>query len=165
MENFLPEAYEIPASPSNYMKFQEGLNRIRILGSAIVGFEYFTVDNKPIRSKEAFKETPADIKENGKVKAFWAFPVYNYQTKTVQILEVTQKTIMKDIKSLVDNSKWGNPIMYDIAITKTGEGLETEYSTQGEPPIGEPSDEIKTAFMEKTIKLENLYAGKDPFSK
>lgn len=161
--NFLPSGYEVPVSPSNYMKFAEGLNRFRILSSAIVGFEYFTKENKPVRSREVFEDMPSDIKIGGKVKPFWAFPVFNYQTATIQILELTQKSIMNAIKSLVDNPKWGKPFLYDIAVVRTGEGLETEYQTQGEPPIGELSDEIKEAFMDKKINLNNLFDGKDPF--
>jgi len=160
--DFLPKDYELPESPSNYARFQDGINRFRILGSAITGYEYFNTDNKPVRSKEAFESTP-DLKKNGKVKVFWAFPVFNYQTETIQILELTQKTIMNAIKGLIDNPKWGSPFMYDIAITKSGEGLETEYQTQAEPPIGEPTAEIKNAFMEKPISLGALLVGEDPF--
>lgn len=164
MNDFLPKDYEIPASPSNYMRFQKGLNRIRILSSAITGYEYFTTENKPIRSKEPFEELPSDIKKDGKVKAFWAFPVYNYQTKQIQILELTQKSIMHSIKSLVDNSKWGDPKKYDIAVTKTGEGLDTEYDTQGEPPIADTDPKIVTQYNAMSINLEALYTGDDPFS-
>lgn len=159
---FLPDKYEVPETPSNYMRFQEGINRFRILGSAVVGWEYFTTENKPVRSKEPFETVP-DIKKDGKVKAFWAFPVWNYQNETIQILELTQKTIMNAIKGFVDNPKWGTPFMYDIAVIKTGEGLETEYQTQAEPPIAEPSEEIKNAFMEKPINLEALFTNEDPF--
>ena len=165
MNNFLPEDYKIPQSPSGYMRFQPGLNSIRILSSAIVGYEYFTTENKPIRQREAFEEMPTNIKDGGKVKPFWAFVVWNYQLKTVQILELTQKSIMTSIKSLVDNPKWGDPKKYDIAITKIGEGMDTEYSVQGEPPISEPSNEIKSAFASKNINLEALFDGEDPFAK
>lgn len=160
---FLPPKYEIPKSPSGYMKFDLGLNSIRILSSAVVGYEYFNNENKPVRSKEPFEDMPTDIKKDGKIKPFWAFVVWNYQTKSVQILELTQKSIMSVIKALVDNPKWGDPKMYDIAITKSGEGLETEYITQGEPPIAEPSEEIKSAYAKKPINLEALFTGEDPF--
>lgn len=163
--NFLPQDYTIPKSPSGYMKFEDGLNSFRVLSSAIVGFEYFTKDNKPVRQIEPFEEVPSDIKDGGKVKAFWAFVVWNYQNKQVQILEITQKSIMTAVKALVDNPKWGDPKMYDIAVTKSGQNLDTEYTVQGEPPISEPSDEIKIAYSVKTINLEKLYTGEDPFAK
>lgn len=168
-DEFLPKDYEVPQASSNYMRFQEGINRFRILGSAITGFEYWTGENKPVRSK-GYPITTPNGKINPKtgnvdVKTFWAFPVWNYQTKMIQILQITQKSIMTGVKGLVDNPKWGSPFQYDIAVTKTGEGLDTEYHTQGEPPLGEPSDEIKNAFMEKPIQLGALLVGEDPFSK
>lgn len=163
---FLPTDYKIPKAPSDYMKFEDGLNRIRILSSAIVGYEYFTKENKPVRQKDPFEEIPDDLKVGAKIKPFWAFVVWNYQENRIQILELTQKTIMTAIKSLVDNPKWGDPKMYDIAITKTGkEMMEVEYSTQGEPPIGEPSEEIKAAQAAKYVNLEALYLGLDPFKR
>jgi hypothetical protein len=161
-EEFLPTGYEVPASPSNYMKFVEGENTFRVLSSAIVGYVYFNKENKPTRSRTTFEETPDDIKKDGKVKPFWAFTVWNYETKQIQILEVTQKGIMQSIKALVDNKKWGNPKGYDITITRTGEGLDTEYSTMPNPH-SEMSDDIKTAFVSKPVNLEALYEGKDPF--
>lgn len=48
-KEFLPTDYKVPEAPSNYARFQDGINRFRILGSAITGFEYFTTDNKPVR--------------------------------------------------------------------------------------------------------------------
>ena len=165
MNDFLPKDYEVPEAPSNYMRFQEGENRFRILASAVVGYEYFNKDNKPVRSKEAPESIPSDIKKDGRVKPFWAFPIWNYQTKTIQILELTQKGIMTYIKTLTSNPKWGSPFLYDICVTKTGEGLETKYSTVAEPPIGEPSDEVKSAFMEKPVSLGALFVNEDPFLK
>lgn len=162
-ETFLPPNYVIPSAPSNYFKFVDGLNQFRALTSAIVGYEYFNTDNKPVRSHEAFPTTPTDIKKDGKVKPFWAFFVWNYQVKAVQVLEITQKTIMVAINALVTNPKWGNPKMYDIAITKSGDGLETEYNVQGEPPISELSPEILNEFMKLNTNLEALFTGGDPF--
>ena len=71
---------------------------------------------------------------------------------------------MVAVQSLVNNPKWGDPKRYDIAITKTGDGLDTEYMTQGEPPIADPSPEILTAFSAKQVNLEALYTGQDPFT-
>lgn len=163
--SFLPENYKIPKGPSNYLKFEDGLNSIRILSSAIVGYQYFNKENKPIKSREPFEDVPTDIKQGGKVKPFWAFVVFNNNEKLVQILELTQKTIMRSVKALVDNPKWGDPKMYDIAITKTGEGLDAEYSVQGEPPIAEPLAEVKIAYENKPVNLQALFDNEDPFKK
>jgi hypothetical protein len=167
MTTFLPDDYKVPASGGNYMKFQDGENTFRILSSAIVGWQYWNKDSKPVRSKTKWAEVPQDIKveKDGKVsiKHFWAFPVWNYEAKAVQILEVTQQTVMNGIKALVDNKKWGDPKGFDITVTRTGEGFDTEYSVMPNPhtPI---EDEILAICEKKTINLENLYSGADPFA-
>lgn len=162
MTTFLPEDFKEEPKVSNYMRFQSGENRFRILGSSITGFEYFDNENKPHRSKEVFESTP-NIKKGGTVKSFWAFPIFNYQNSTIQILELTQQTIKDPILALIKNPKWGNIFLYDLNVIKSGEGLETEYQVQPEPPIGEPSDEIKAAFMEKPLNLDALFLSEDPF--
>jgi len=160
---FLPTTYEIPSSPSNYMKLVEGENTLRILSSAIIGWEYWTTENKPVRSKENWTEKPADIKPNSASKHFWAFCVYNYKEEKVQILELTQKTIQSAIKSLVNNKKWGDPKGFDISITRVGEGLETEYSVMPNPHTG-VAPTITKQYEEMNINLEALFSGDDPFS-
>lgn len=167
MTNFLPEEYKVPVSGGNYMKFEDGENTFRILGSAIVGWEYWTKENKPVRAKERWSEMPSDIKtdKDGKyvIKHFWAFPVWNYKADAVQILEVTQQTIMTGIKALVDNKKWGDPKGYDITVNRSGDGLDTEYSVVPNPhtPI---DDEVLKICKEKVVNLEALYDSGDPFA-
>lgn len=164
MPNFLPDSYKIPKTPSNYFKFEQGDNKFRVLSSAIVGYEYFTADNKPVpvRQKEPFTAYPEDIKFGEQIKPFWAFVVWNYQLKMVQILELTQKGIMAFIKKQVDNPKWGDPKQYDIIVNRIGEGLNTSYVITTDPhsPV---SEEIAAAFMGKIINLEALYQGDNPF--
>lgn len=161
MSDFLSKDYKLPET-SNYMKFQEGENTFRVLSSAIVGYEYFTKDNKPVRSREPFPTYPADIRDGGEIKHFWAFVVWNYSARKLQILSLTQKTIMSAIVSLVRNPKWGNPSGYDITITRKGSGMDTEYTVVPEPhsPVAE---DIKKTFMENRVNLNALYEGEDPF--
>jgi hypothetical protein len=166
--SFLPDEYKVPVSGGNFMKFLDGENCFRVLGSAIIGWEYWTKDNKPVRSKEKWAEVPQDIKvdKDSKVsiKHFWAFPVWNYEAKAVQVLEVTQQTVMNGIKALVDNKKWGDPKTYDITVTRAGEGFDTTYTVMPNPH-SEITDEILAACEKKTINLSNLYLSGDPFGK
>jgi hypothetical protein len=155
--------YKVPSAPSNYFKFQEGDNRFRVLSSAITGWVYFDDKNKPHRSETPFEGTPKDIKENGRVKHFWAFVCYDYQNEAIKILEITQVSIMEAMKALIDNTKWGNIFHYDLNIGRTGEGLETKYTVQPEPPIGEPSAEILEKYAMTKIDLQKLYTGENPF--
>ncbi len=162
MENFFTDSeYKIPET-SNYMRFQEGENVFRALSSAIVGYEYFTNENKPVRSKEVFDTAPSDMKKDGKIKHFWCFVVYNETSKRIQILELTQSSIMKTMQAYIKNPKWGNPREYDFIVTKTGSGLDTEYAVSVNPKS--PLDEsIIKRFQDMKIDLELLYIGEDPF--
>ena len=160
------EDYKIP-STSNYMKFQEGENTFRILSSAITGYEYWSQDKKPVRSKEAWENIPSDAqlddKGNPRMNHFWAMVIYNYDAKRIQILELTQKGIMKYIQSLVNNPRWGSPKGYDLVVTRSGSGFDTEYST-----IANPHSEVDEAVMQKyqsmNVDLEKLFTGEDPFA-
>lgn len=161
---FLP-GYEVPKPPSQYMKFEQGANKFRILMSPIVGYSAWTKDDKHIRTKTE-KEIPLDkIKEDRKVKHFWAMPVWNYNEKRVQILELEQVGIQKKIKGLANNDDWGSPLGYDITVTREGEKLKTDYEVQPSPK-SDPSLEISEAWAEvknKGFDITKLYTGENPF--
>lgn len=162
MDNFFPDSdYKMPET-SNYMKFNEGDNTFRVLSSAVIGFEYFRSDNKPVRMKTSPDVIPSDIKEGGSVKHFWAFIVYNYEAKRIQILELTQKGIMKTMQSYIKNPKWGNPRDYDFIVTRTGSGMDTEYAITVNPkaPV---EQSITDRFAKMKIDLEALFTNDDPF--
>lgn len=162
MDSFFPDSdYKIPET-SKYMKFLEGDNSFRVLSSAIIGYEYFTRDNKPVRMKTLPDVVPADIKENGSIKHFWAFVVYNYESKNIQILELTQKGIMKTMQSYIKNPKWGNPREYDFIVTRTGSGMDTEYAITVNPKS--PIDQsVLDRFEKMNINLDALFTNEDPF--
>jgi len=162
--SFLPESYkDIPQSQGHYAKLKEGENNFRIVSSAIVGYEYWTKENKPTRSKTQFKTVPQDIKDGGTIKHFWAFVIYNYDDKQIQVMEITQKTIMTSLKNLIDSPKWGDPKNYDITITRQGQDLDTTYTVLPSPHSELPED-IKTQVEKMKINLEALYTGDDPFA-
>ena len=163
--NFLPTGYEPPKSNTNYMRFEEGENRFRVLSSAIVGYEYWTTDNKPVRSREFPTQTPnikTDKEGKTRINHFWAFVVWNYRDEKVQILELTQRGIQKSITNLVNNTDWGDPKNYDIVVTRQGLDLNTEYDVAPIPHKPVPEEAVKE-YEGMTINLEQLYVGGDPF--
>jgi len=170
-DKFFPEeGYEIPVT-SKYFKVTEGEHTFRVMSSAIVGYVYFNKENKPVRSRVPFEETPVDMKPEGRINHFWSFVVWNYDTSSkkpaprLQIFEVTQKTIQTPLKALIDNPKWGSPMTYDITITRKGKGMQdTEYAVMPNPHT-EVDAEAKEALEKENINLEALYEGKDPFAK
>jgi len=163
---FLPKNYEAPKGSGNYLKLEEGKNKFRILSSAIIGWEYWTNDNKPVRLKEYPQEKPADVKlednNSYSIKHFWAFIVLDRKDAKVKIMEITQASIMRAIEDLVQNEDWGDPKQYDITITRSGAGMETRYTVQPSPNK-ELTKEEKSLVARTEIDLEALYAGSNPF--
>ena len=165
--DFLPKNYNVPKDVGNYMRWGIGANAFRILGSAITGWEYWTgqegtKDRKPVRKHTIEEVSLNDTSAEG-VKHFWAFPVWNYQEKRVQILEVKQKGIIKSLKALIDDEEnWGSPLEYDVVVTREGEGMDTEYQVNPRPPKKLDPD-IAKKFKETFINLEALFSGDDPF--
>lgn len=167
--SFLPQDYTIPTD-SKYMKFVAGENTFRILSDAITGWEWWTsetVDGKEVRKPNRVSEEdgiPAEeYNEDQPPKHFWAFVVWNYTDKKVQILEITQKGIQQAISALNRSKGWGDPKGYDISVTKVGEKLETKYSVMPIPPL-KVEVEIMEKYKTMNINIEKLFTGEDPFT-
>ena len=169
MENtndFLPSGYEKPALSSNYSRFEEGDNKFRVLSPAIIGYEYWSNENKPIRSKEVFTETPnIKVDKNGKsrINHFWAFIIWDYKEKDpgVKIMQITQNSIQEDMINIYKD--WGNPIEYDLNIVRTGKDFNNTKYTVMPLKSTDITEEMATAKAEMKIDLTKLYTGEDPF--
>lgn len=164
MTNFLPDNYEVPQKVTPFMKFELGENRFRILASPILGYVWWVIEadgsRKPMRVQMDVT-APASVKSD-EIKHFWAFPVFNYKLEKIQILEITQKVIQKAIKNLVDDPDWGNPMEFDLVVTKIGQKLDTEYQINPKP-AKKLDPGIKQLFEDMEIDLTALYRGGDPF--
>lgn len=147
------------------MKFLEGPNKFRVLSPVTMGFEYWTEDKKPIRAKELWNVIPlnADIRKGWNPKHFWAFVVWNFQTKSVEILEITQATIQSALKELIVSEEWGSPTGYSITVNRKGTDINTEYTVVPSPAKETPA-EIIQAYKDKPIDLEQLFTGGNPFN-
>lgn len=161
MNDFLPPNYEQPSAGSGYMKFQKGENRFRFLSSPITGWEWWTDGADGEREVWRKPMTEGKPAANLKPKHFWAAVVYDYQTKSVKILEITQKSIQSAILSFNDDADWGSPKEYDLCVNKSGDGLETEYLVTPKPRSPLPEKALEAAAK---IRLEALFSGEDPFT-
>jgi hypothetical protein len=174
MENsnaFLPDDFEVKQSNSNYMKLQDGENKFRPLSSSIVGWEYWKADEngkeKPVRVRKGDSIPMGDVSgDPDKVRQFIAFVVFDYADERIKILSITQLTIQKQLKALAQDKDWGSPIGaqgYDIMITKSGKGLDTEYSVNPKPKKTIDGGIIQ-ACSDMNINLQALFNGGDPFN-
>jgi hypothetical protein len=167
---FLPPDYEAPAS-GNYMKLKLGENRFRILDAAITGNMFWMgngEDRKPVRRRpheliDADELGQDQFGKRERIRHFWAFPVWDYATEQIEILEITQRTIQDAIRGLSESSDWGDPFSYDIVIRKSGSGLDTEYAVMPGKPSATESH-IIDAYNAMGLNLEALYEGGDPFA-
>jgi len=170
-DNFMDDKYEVPQKGSNYMKFEKGKNRFRMLSLGILGYEGWKEEkdetgkkvNRPVRVPMDEAINVDDVDDESKIKHFWAMPVANRKDNTIQILEITQKGIQKSIKSLTQSPDWGSPLNYDIEVTKTGDGMDTEYSVNPTPKK-KIDEDIAKEFKGMNINLNALYTGDDPFA-
>src|SRR4051794_12874259 len=171
-DNFLPDGYKAPETESHYMELAEGLNSLRVLSPAIVGYEWWTEsdngERRPVRVRteaEVAEEFRTPFDRRARARHFWAFVVYNYDAKAVQVLVIKQQTIMGALEALVRNPKWGDPRGYDLLIEKARTGSrerDVEYSVMLEPKA--PVDEgIAELARQVPVDLEALYEGQDPF--
>lgn len=160
MITFLPADYKEPKLSSHYMRLQPGENKFRILSKPVTGWETW-LDKKPVRFP--MDKKPETIDTDNAPKVFWAFVVWNYAEKQIQILNVTQASVRKSIMAYCNDADWGAPFFYDIKVTKKGENMNTEYLVTALPhkPI---TEDIIKAYHTKPCCLEALFTGADPFS-
>lgn len=87
--------------------------------------------------------------------------VWNQETKQAQILQQSA-TFFKNLAALASDDEWGDPIGYDIKITREGGGFnDTKYFINPSPNREPLSNEAKEALA-KIDLLEKLTAS--PFS-
>ena len=158
---FLPVGYQAPKSSGNYMKLQDGENKIRILSQPVLGWEDW-VDQKPVRYR--MDEKPSSSHDPKKpLRHFWAMIVWNYRDEQIQILQITQASIRSAIETLCNDADWGAPYFYDLKIVKSGQKMDTEYVVNPLPhkPV---APHIEVEFYAKPINLDALFVGEDPFA-
>lgn len=172
---FLPPSYTVPSGAGgNYFKLQQGKNKVRILTSPITGWCYWVVDEagkaRPMRVPELLADMPPNIRidEKGKPedpKHFWAMAVWNFSTGTLQVWEVTQKTIQRSLVAIAMDEDWGDPRNCNLTIDRSGEGLDTTYSVLPSPiKNSDPNEKIEQALVSNPVQLERLYEGGNPLA-
>jgi len=158
----LPEGYEVPMAESNFFnKFPEGITCFRMLSPVTVGWRYWNLENRPVYSREKWEVQPSDAKIDEdnpwNPQHFWVFVAWVYESESIQVMQITQKKVMKAIKGYLENPKWGDTRKYDIAVTRTGTSMnDTDYSVAPEPPTPIPV-EVSDAMKDISIKLDNVF--------
>ncbi len=186
MSNPFDKDYKEPQRPSKYMKFQDGINKFRIIDAteSIVGYEAWDkrgdkpevkrwaidgetdgVSNMLVADSFAIEGDPSG--NTDRAKTFWSVVVWNYQTENIEVLNITQYSIRKELTALTQNKEWGAIDTYNITVTRTKTGsrpADVEYSVNPSPHTEIPQEALDM-HKEKQVNLQALFTNDDPFEK
>jgi hypothetical protein len=100
------------------------------------------------------------------VKFAIAVPVYNYESGKVQVLQITQKSILKELDSISQMEDYAELLSWDFNISKKGSGLTTEYTVRPVPRKKGSQEHIDAAWLESKSEgfdISRLLTGGNPF--
>ena len=100
------------------------------------------------------------------VKFAIAVPVFNYEAGTVQVMSLTQKSILRELDAISQEEDYADLMAWDFTLSKKGTGLTTEYKLRPAPRKKGSQDTIDTAWEESKsngFSLERLLTGGNPF--
>lgn len=129
----------------------------------------FEEDPSPADIEEALGETLVrgmDKFNDGqpeKIKSVMAFTVYNYDTESVQIAAVNQKTIINQILSVATDEDYQPLTDWDLKIGKRLEGSKTVYDVKA-VKMQKGFDRDPEVAKAKKINLEALLTNENPFA-
>lgn len=175
----------------NPHKLPQGQTVVRILSKKLIeGFVFFDKNNRPHR-RQVFRDENGNIqkecffsdeeaallecRKNEKgtfdIKYFWLFAVYHWDSASFKAMEITQKSLIKGLMSILQTEHpkqkgvfpYSNPIEYDIALIRKGEGMNTEYSIMrlDKEPL---EQSILDTFESLNCDLEAVFRNEYPFS-
>lgn len=166
-----PENYEVPKGESRYMRFEVGDNKFRILQKPVFGWEGWQHDSegkdKPVRFRMDNKPADTTPFRDGRINHFWAMPVWNFKTKSIEVLQITQKTVQQSIENFARSEDWGSPLGYSITVTKEGTTRDnTKYHVAPSPHQPLPEEVAKEFEQLKAdgFDMTRLFDGGDPFT-
>ena len=160
--SFLNNNYERAATGSQYLKFAPNDSAtIRIISKPMEGVEVWK-DKKPLRWKYSGEMPKEAYNADDKPKPFAAFGVWHYGEKVYKIYQCSTRSVLQELANL--NDVEGDPLSYDLTITRKGAGLDTKYYVKASKPK-ELTEEVLQASQEfaSNVDLECLFTGENPF--
>ena len=95
-----------------------------------------------------------------------AVPVFYHDAGSVQVLQVSQKSINREFDSISQMEDYSNLLEWDFVLGKEGNGLNTEYSLRAVPRKKGTQDAITAAWEEAKsngFDISRLLSGGNPF--
>jgi len=100
------------------------------------------------------------------VKFALALPVYVFEDAQVQVLNLTQKSLIRELDAVSQMEDYSDITAIDFLLGKEGSGLNTEYKLTPVPRKKAADKEISAAWSDAKaagFDLSRLLTGGDPF--
>jgi len=100
------------------------------------------------------------------IKFAIAVPVYSYDSGRVQVLSLTQKSILKELDQISQMEDYEDLLAWDFSLSKKGSGLTTEYQLRPVPRKKGVQEHIDAAWLEAKAEgfdIKRLIDGANPF--
>jgi hypothetical protein len=95
-----------------------------------------------------------------------ALPVYNFETARVEVLQLSQKSLIREIDAVSQMEDYSDITAIDFQLGKEGSGLNTEYKLTPVPRKKGADKEIAAAWEDTRsagFDISRLLEGGDPF--
>jgi hypothetical protein len=92
--------------------------------------------------------------------------VYVYDAGKVQVLQLTQKSIIKELDQVSQMEDYENLLEWDFILSKKGAGLTTEYTLRPAPRKKGSQEHLDAAWLEAKAEgfdISRLLSGGNPF--
>jgi hypothetical protein len=100
------------------------------------------------------------------IKFCIAIPVFNYEAGAVQVMSISQKSILRELDAISQEEDYTNLLEWDFTLSKKGSGLTTEYKLRPAPRKKGADATINAAWEETNsagFDLDRLLTGSNPF--
>lgn len=100
------------------------------------------------------------------VKFSIALPVYNFTTEAVQVLALTQKSVIGELDRISQTEDYADLLAVDFTLSKSGSGLKTEYKLLPVPRKKGADAAIADAWstvQQAGFDLTRILTGGNPF--
>lgn len=100
------------------------------------------------------------------IKFCIAIPVFNYEAGAVQVMSISQKSILRELDAISQEEDYSNLLEWDFTLSKKGSGLTTEYKLRPAPRKKGADATINAAWEETKstgFDLDRLLTGSNPF--
>jgi hypothetical protein len=100
------------------------------------------------------------------IKFAIAVPCYSFDAGAVQVLSLTQKSILKELDAISQIPEYSELLEWDFQLSKKGSGLLTEYTLRPVPRKKGAQEHIDAAWLEAKsngFEIDRLLTGGNPF--